>query len=102
MGLPSTYDALIAEMCASPEDSLGFIPIVDTSIGPPCDMDIAFEAERLGQIVSNETIVFGHDFPPELRSKVEAALIDFASSDSWQRSVGNEYFYDWDSIVRVP
>jgi phosphonate transport system substrate-binding protein len=48
--------------------------------------------------IPNDTLSFGPDFPAELRTQIEEALIAFAETDEWAESIGHQDFYAWDGI----
>jgi phosphonate transport system substrate-binding protein len=52
----------------------------------------------LTEPIPNDTMSFGPDFPAELRSQIEDALVAFAETDAWAESVGNEDFYGWSGL----
>jgi phosphonate transport system substrate-binding protein len=49
--------------------------------------------------IPNDTLSFGPDFPPDLRTKIEAALVDFSKTDDWKTSIGSSDFYGWSGIT---
>jgi phosphonate transport system substrate-binding protein len=48
--------------------------------------------------IPNDTLSFGPDFPAELRSQIEQALVAFSETEAWAESIGSQDFYDWTSI----
>jgi len=48
--------------------------------------------------IPNDTLSFGPDFPPELRTKIEDALVAFAKTDDWGKSIGSADFYGWSGL----
>ena len=49
VSVPTSYAAVIEEMCASPTDTIGFIPGLTYAIGSQtCGIDVAFKAVRFG------------------------------------------------------
>jgi phosphonate transport system substrate-binding protein len=52
----------------------------------------------LTSAIPNDTLSFGPDFPEELRSDIEDALVAFAETDQWVESIGNEDFYGWSGL----
>jgi phosphonate transport system substrate-binding protein len=48
--------------------------------------------------IPNDTMSFGPDFPAELRSQIETALVDFSKSEDWAASIGSADFYGWSGI----
>lgn len=49
--------------------------------------------------IPNDTLSFGPDFPAELRGQIEKALVEFAKTDAWKESIGNNDFYGWTGIL---
>lgn len=49
VSVPTSYAATIEEMCANPEDTMGFIPAFGYVLGSQlCQVDVAFKAVRFG------------------------------------------------------
>ena len=48
--------------------------------------------------IPNDTLSFAPDFPADLRSQIEDALIAFSQTDAWNESIGNQDFYGWTSL----
>jgi phosphonate transport system substrate-binding protein len=54
--------------------------------------------------IPNDTLSFGPDFPPELRTQIEEALVAFAAecetdeNCAWNSSIGDQDFYGWTGI----
>jgi phosphonate transport system substrate-binding protein len=48
--------------------------------------------------IPNDTLSFGPDFPPELRTQIIDALVAFSQTDGWEDSLGNDEFYDWTGL----
>ena len=51
--------------------------------------------------IPNDTLSFGPDFPADLRTKVEDALVAFSQTDAWNNSIGSQDFYGWTGINRA-
>ena len=52
VSVPTSYPATIEEMCASPKDTMGFIPALGYVMGNElCGIDVAFKANRYGNSV---------------------------------------------------
>ena len=55
--------------------------------------------------IPNDTLSFGPDFPADLRTQIEEALIAFAAECddnedcAWNQSIGHQDFYAWTSIA---
>jgi phosphonate transport system substrate-binding protein len=62
--------------------------------------DVVQKVRILGltDAIPNDTLAFGPDFPPELRTKIEEALVAFAQTEAWGQSIGSEDFYAWSGI----
>jgi phosphonate transport system substrate-binding protein len=52
----------------------------------------------LSEDIPNDTLSFGPEFPTELRSQIEEALVAFAETDAWMESIGSEDFYGWSGL----
>ena len=52
----------------------------------------------LTEPIPNDTLSFAPDFPAELRTQIEEALLEFAETDAWAESIGNEDFYGWSGV----
>jgi phosphonate transport system substrate-binding protein len=48
--------------------------------------------------IPNDTMSFGPDFPAELRTQIEEALVEFATTEDWAASIGSADFYGWSGI----
>jgi phosphonate transport system substrate-binding protein len=49
--------------------------------------------------IPNDTLAFGPEFPAEVRAQIEAALVAFAETESWESSIGSADFYGWSGIA---
>ena len=55
--------------------------------------------------IPNDTLSFGPDFPAELRTTIENALVAFAAECDdnedclWNQSIGNQDFYGWTGLA---
>ncbi|MEZ4614207.1 MAG: PhnD/SsuA/transferrin family substrate-binding protein [Caldilineaceae bacterium] len=52
----------------------------------------------LSPAIPNDTLSFGPDFPEDLRDQIVAALAEFAQTEAWNESIGNQDFYGWTGI----
>lgn len=102
VSIPTSFNATLEEMCASSNDTIGFIPSLEKFESRPCEVDVAFVGIRAGKNLPEETISFGLEFPIEMRTEIESALISFAKSTAWRNSIGREDFYNWENITLVP
>ncbi|GAB1469837.1 hypothetical protein MASR2M66_07140 [Chloroflexota bacterium] len=48
--------------------------------------------------IPNDTLSFGPEFPADVRTQIEEALVAFAATEAWSTSLGNEDFYGWSGI----
>ncbi len=48
--------------------------------------------------IPNDTMSFGPDFPADLRTQIEEALVAFAATEAWGTSIGSEDFYGWSGL----
>jgi phosphonate transport system substrate-binding protein len=49
--------------------------------------------------IPNDTLSFGPEFPAELRTQIEDALVAFAETEAWGSSIGSADFYGWSGIA---
>jgi phosphonate transport system substrate-binding protein len=48
--------------------------------------------------IPNDTLSFSPDFPADVRTQIETALVAFAGSEAWGTSIGSEDFYGWSGL----
>lgn len=48
--------------------------------------------------IPNDTLAFSPDFPEDLRTQIEEALVAFSQTEGWAESIGNNDFYGWTGI----
>jgi len=48
--------------------------------------------------IPNDTLSFGPEFPADLRAKIEQALVEFAKTEDWKKSIGSQDFYGWTGL----
>ncbi|OGN76191.1 MAG: hypothetical protein A2X25_08155 [Chloroflexi bacterium GWB2_49_20] len=53
----------------------------------------------ISQPVPNDTMSFGSDFPADVRSQIETALVAFSQTEAWATSVGSPDVYAWSGIL---
>lgn len=53
----------------------------------------------VSQAIPNDTLSFGPEFPAELRTQIEDALLAFAETEAWDASIGSADFYGWSGIA---
>jgi phosphonate transport system substrate-binding protein len=51
--------------------------------------------------IPNDTLSFGPDFPPELRTQIIDALVAFSQTEEWNQSIGSKDFYNWTGLEPV-
>jgi phosphonate transport system substrate-binding protein len=53
----------------------------------------------VSQAIPNDTLSFGPEFPAEVRTQIEEALLAFAETEAWDASIGSADFYGWSGIA---
>ena len=53
----------------------------------------------VSQAIPNDTLSFGPDFPADVRSQIEDALVAFSQTEDWGKSIGSNDFYGWSGIA---
>lgn len=53
---------------------------------------------QISQGIPNDTVSFGPDFPTDIRTQIEEALVAFATTPGWEESIGDQDFYGWSGI----
>ena len=48
--------------------------------------------------IPNDTMSFAPEFPADLRTQIEDALLAFAETEAWGTSIGSEDFYGWSGL----
>jgi phosphonate transport system substrate-binding protein len=48
--------------------------------------------------IPNDTLSFSPEFPAALREQIATALVEFAQTEAWNESIGNQDFYGWTGI----
>jgi phosphonate transport system substrate-binding protein len=104
---PDIPDEFI-DSCAPNEDGSrllcgpnGEYRVLDARAGVRTEAPDIIQKVRILQIsgdIPNDTLSFGPDFPADLRAQIEAALVEFAGTDTWNESIGNQDFYGWTGI----
>jgi phosphonate transport system substrate-binding protein len=49
--------------------------------------------------IPNDTLSFGPEFPADVRTQIEEALVAFSETDAWDESIGSSDFYGWSGIA---
>lgn len=100
---PQIPDDLVDSCAPTDEGELwcGNYRVLDARASAIEDAPDIVQQVRILQItdaIPNDTLSFGPDFPADLREQIEGALIDFAETDAWGESIGNQDFYAWSGI----
>ncbi len=53
----------------------------------------------ISQAIPNDTLSFGPEFPADIRTQIEDALVAFAGTEAWGTSIGSADFYGWSGIT---
>lgn len=53
----------------------------------------------VSQAIPNDTLSFGPEFPADVRSQIEDALVAFSKTEDWGKSIGSADFYGWSGIA---
>ncbi len=81
--------------------------VIDARASARADAPDIIQAVKILEIspeIPNDTLSFGPDFPADVRSDIEAALIAFAAECddnddcAWNSSIGDQDFYNWTGI----
>ena len=81
--------------------------VLDARASTITDAPDIMQALRILEIspeIPNDTLSFGPDFPDDIRSQIEEALIAFAAECddnedcAWNQSIGDQDFYNWTGI----
>ena len=52
----------------------------------------------ISQAVPNDTMSYSPDFPADLRSQIDTALVAFSQTEAWNTSIGSADFYGWTGL----
>jgi len=108
---PDVPDELLDSCAPDADDSgiyCGDLRVLDARASARTDAPDIVQAVRILDItpaIPNDTLSFGPDFPAELRTQIEDALVAFAGECetnedcAWNDSIGNQDFYGWTSIT---
>jgi phosphonate transport system substrate-binding protein len=93
----------LAQCGVTPDDELwcGDYRVLDARASARAEAPDIVQKVRIltmSQGIPNETISFGPDFPPDIRARIEEAMVAFAETPEWKRSIGNPDFYAWTGI----
>jgi len=53
----------------------------------------------VSQAIPNDTLSFGPEFPADVRSQLQDALVAFSKTEEWGKSIGSADFYGWSGIA---
>ena len=53
----------------------------------------------VSQAIPNDTLSFGPEFPADVRSQIQDALVAFSETEDWANSIGSADFYGWSGIA---
>ena len=53
----------------------------------------------VSQAIPNDTLSFGPEFPADVRTQIEEALLAFSETEDWANSIGSADFYGWSGIA---
>jgi phosphonate transport system substrate-binding protein len=51
--------------------------------------------------IPNDPLVFGPEFPSDLRDQIVAALLAYSETEEWKSSLGSREFYNWTGIIEA-
>lgn len=52
----------------------------------------------VSQVIPNDTLAFGPEFPADVRAQISDALLAFSQTEAWEQSIGSTDFYGWTGI----
>lgn len=104
---PDIPDELV-ESCAPNEDGselwCGEWRVLDARAGLREEAPDVIQKVKILTIsadIPNDTLSFSPEFPAELREQISAALVEFAGTETWNESIGNQDFYGWTGINKA-
>jgi phosphonate transport system substrate-binding protein len=53
----------------------------------------------VSQAIPNDTLSFGPEFPADVRTQIQDALVAFSKTEDWSKSIGSADFYGWSGIA---
>lgn len=111
IGDPPQVPEDLVEQCAPDEEGDLYcgenFRVLDARASATTDAPDIIQATRILEIspeIPNDTLSFGPDFPEDIRSQIEDALVEFAAECetnedcAWNQSIGNQDFYGWTGI----
>jgi phosphonate transport system substrate-binding protein len=113
-GMPPDIPDELVDSCALNDDGsrllCGDLRVLDARASVRTEAPDIVQKVRVLDIspgIPNDTLSFGDQFPAELRTEIEDALIAWAAECDdnedcgWNQSIGNQDFYGWTSIARA-
>lgn len=101
----------LVEQCAPDEEGDLYcgedFRVLDARASATTEAPDIIQALRILEIspeIPNDTLSFGPDFPTDIRSQIEDALVEFAAECetnedcAWNQSIGHPDFYQWTGI----
>jgi phosphonate transport system substrate-binding protein len=100
---PDIPDELVPDCAVTADDELwcGDYRVLDARASARDEApDIVQQVKILSitQGIPNDTLSFGPEFPSDLRTQIEDALVAFSATPEWEESIGNQDFYGWTGI----
>lgn len=104
--LAEPYDLTVDEARIGEDGSLyvGDVLILDARANireTAPDVVDAVRILRLSAPIPNDTLSFGPEFSPELKTQIMDALYAFAETEEWAQSIGSEDFYSWSGLSPI-
>lgn len=113
-GMPPDIPDDLVDSCALNDDGsrliCGDLRVLDARASVRTEAPDIVQKVRVLDIspgIPNDTLSFGSQFPAELRTEIEDALVAWAAECEdnedcgWNQSIGNQDFYGWTSIARA-
>lgn len=107
---PQVPEDLVSECAPNEDDELHCgdnFRVLDARSSATTEAPDIVQSTRILEIspeIPNDTLSFGPDFPQDLRTEIEDALVAFAGecetdeNCAWNESIGHEDFYAWSTI----
>ncbi len=113
-GMPADIPDDLVDSCALNDDGsrllCGDVRVLDARASVRTEAPDIVQKVRILDIspaIPNDTLSFGSEFPAELRTQIEEALLawvaecDDNEECGWNQSIGSQDFYGWTSIARA-
>jgi phosphonate transport system substrate-binding protein len=105
-------DDLVPDCAVTAEDQLfcGDLRVLDARASVRTEAPDIVQEVRILAIsppIPNDTLSFGSDFPADVRTQIEEALVAFAAECetdedcTWNQSIGNQDFYGWTGLAEA-